>query len=97
MTVSRSDSSTCWAVLVATPIMQRAQALDVARDIVFIDSTSSCDTTRCTVTLVLVATSAGAIPIAALLHNEQSTEGYLAAFQLLKDTYPLCFGNQCVS
>ncbi|XP_077526050.1 uncharacterized protein LOC144137905 [Haemaphysalis longicornis] len=95
VTVSRSDSSTCWAVLVATPIMQRAQALDVARDIVFIDSTSSCDTTRCTVTLVLVATSAGAIPIAALLHNEQSTEGYLAAFQLLKDTYPLCFGNQC--
>lgn len=97
MTVSRSDSSTCWAVLVVTPIMQRAQALDVAGDIVFIDSTSSCDTTRCTVTVVLVATSAGAVPVAVLLHNEQSTEGYLAAFKLLKDTYPLCFGNQSVS
>lgn len=77
--------------------MQRAQALDVAAEIVFVDSTSSCDTTRCTVTVVLVATSAGAVPVAVLLHNEQSTAGYLAAFKLLKDTYPLCFGSQSVS
>ncbi|KAM7294546.1 hypothetical protein ISCGN_024052 [Ixodes scapularis] len=94
VTVSRSDSSTCWAVLVVTPIMQRAQALDVAKDIVFIDSTSSCDTTRCTVTVVLVATMAGAVPVAVLVHNEQSTEGYLTAFKLLRDTHPLCFGGQ---
>ncbi|CAN7981597.1 unnamed protein product, partial [Ixodes pacificus] len=53
VTVSRSDSSTCWAVLVVTPIMQRAQALDVSKYIVFIESTSSCDTAKCTVTVVL--------------------------------------------
>ncbi|KAG0419677.1 hypothetical protein HPB47_003945 [Ixodes persulcatus] len=93
VTVSRSDTSSCWAVLVVTPIMRRAQALEAARDIVFIDSTSSCDTTKCTVTVVLVATMAGAVPLAVLLHNEQSTEGYSAAFKLLSGTHPLCFGG----
>ncbi|XP_042150711.1 uncharacterized protein LOC121838498 [Ixodes scapularis] len=91
VTVSRSDSSTCWAVLVVTPIMQRAQALDVAKDIVFIHSTSSCYTTRCTVSVVLVATMAGTVPVAGLVHNEQSTEGYLTAFKLLRDSHPLWF------
>lgn len=28
----------------------------------------------------------GAVPVAVLIHNEQSTNGYLAAFELLKDT-----------
>ncbi|KAG0437582.1 hypothetical protein HPB47_017380 [Ixodes persulcatus] len=69
------------------------KALEAARDIVFIDSTSSCDTTKCTVTVVLVATMAGAVPLAVLLHNEQSTEGYSAAFKLLSGTHPLCFGG----
>ncbi|KAG0419844.1 hypothetical protein HPB47_003838 [Ixodes persulcatus] len=36
-------------VLVVTPIMQWAQTLDLAKDTVFIDSTSSCNTTKCTV------------------------------------------------
>ncbi|XP_042147846.1 uncharacterized protein LOC120841334 [Ixodes scapularis] len=93
VTVSRSDTSSCSAVLVVTPIMRRAQALEAARDIVFIDSTSSCDTTKCTVTVVLVATMAGAVPLAVLLHNEQSTDGYSAAFKLLSGTHPLCFGG----
>ncbi|XP_042150727.1 uncharacterized protein LOC115317267 [Ixodes scapularis] len=93
VTVSRSDSSTCWAVLVVTPIMQRAQALDVTKDIVFIHSTSSCST-RCTVSVVLVATMAGTVPVAGLVHNEQSTEGYLTAFKLLRDTHPLWLGGQ---
>lgn len=77
--------------------MRRAQALEAARDIVFIDSTSSCDTTKCTVTVVLVATMAGAVPLAVLLHNEQSTDGYSAAFKLLSGTHPLCFGGLSVS
>lgn len=94
VTVSRSDSRPCWAVLVATPIMQWAQALDVVKDIIFIDSTSSSDTARCTVTVVLAATMAGAVPVVVLVHNEQSTEGYSTAFKLLRDTHPLCFGGQ---
>ncbi|CAN8014766.1 unnamed protein product, partial [Ixodes persulcatus] len=92
LTVSRSNSSTCWAALVVTPIMQPAQALDVAKDIVFIHSTSSCDTTKCTVSVVLVATMAGAVPVARLessfrrLHALNEDSGtYLENLQNLGD------------
>nr|XP_054924601.1 uncharacterized protein LOC126528195 [Dermacentor andersoni] len=84
----------CWAVLVVTPIMQRAQSLDAAQEIIFVDSTSSCDVTRSTATIMLTTTKAGAVPIAVLLHSSQTTEGYSLAFQLLKDSCPSCFGNR---
>ncbi|XP_075752371.1 uncharacterized protein LOC142818051 [Rhipicephalus microplus] len=45
-------------------------------------------------TVVLTATKAGAVPLAVLIHKEQSTDGYLAAFKLLKEAPPLCFGGQ---
>ncbi|KAH8027414.1 hypothetical protein HPB51_005252 [Rhipicephalus microplus] len=31
-----------------------------------------------------------------LIHKEQSNDGYLAAFKLLKEAHPLCFGGQPV-
>lgn len=94
VTVTRGDDGTCWAVLVVTPIMRRAQELELARDIVFIDSTAAFDTAKCTETVVFVATKAGAVPIAALAHGKRTTDGYLAAFNLLKETHPLCFGGR---
>ncbi|XP_077556983.1 uncharacterized protein LOC144170840 [Haemaphysalis longicornis] len=84
----------CWAALVVTPIMSRTQCLESASEIIFVDSTASCDTTRCTVTVVLAATSAGAVPVATLVHNSQTTEGYMTAFGLLKSSYPFCFGGR---
>ncbi|KAH8034017.1 hypothetical protein HPB51_018528 [Rhipicephalus microplus] len=96
ISVTRGGSSACWAVVVVTPIMRRAHNLELAREIVFVDSTASCDTTKCTVTVVLTATKAGAVPLAVLIHKEQSTDGYLAAFKLLKEAHPLCFGGQPV-
>ncbi|XP_075722138.1 uncharacterized protein LOC142765288 [Rhipicephalus microplus] len=74
--------------------MRRGHNLELAREIVFVDSTASCDTTKCTVTVVLTATKAGAVPLAVLIHKEQSNDGYLAAFKLLKEAHPLCFGGQ---
>ncbi|KAH8021050.1 hypothetical protein HPB51_012334 [Rhipicephalus microplus] len=82
------------AVVVVTPIMRRAHDFKLVREIVFVDSTASCDTTKCTATVVLTATKAGAVPLAVLIHKEQSTDGYLAAFKLLKEAPPLCFGGQ---
>ncbi|KAH8020460.1 hypothetical protein HPB51_001901 [Rhipicephalus microplus] len=96
ISVTRGGSSACWAVVVVTPIMRRAHNLELAREIVFVDSTASCDTTKCTVTVVLTVTKAGAVPLAVLIHKEQSTDGYLAAFKLLKEAHPLCFGGQSV-
>ncbi|KAL1483476.1 hypothetical protein MTO96_033160 [Rhipicephalus appendiculatus] len=76
--------------------MRRAQNLELAREIAFVDSEASCETTRCTVTVVLTATKAGAVLLAVLIHKEQSIDGYLAAFKLLKEAHPLCFGGQPV-
>ncbi|XP_040077985.2 uncharacterized protein LOC115331187 [Ixodes scapularis] len=93
VTTTKSSDGTCWAVLVVTGIMKRAQGLDAAREIVFLDSTASCDESQCSVTVVLAATPAGAIPLAVLLHSSQSTESYAAAFGLLKRKYPFCIGG----
>ncbi|KAL3183302.1 hypothetical protein MRX96_000281 [Rhipicephalus microplus] len=76
------------------PINRRTHDLELAREIVFVDSTASCDTTKCTSTVVLTATKAGAVPLTVLILKEQSTDGYLAAFKLLKEAHPLCFGGQ---
>lgn len=46
VTVSRGGSSTCWAVLVVTPILRRFQELELARKSVSVDSTASCDATN---------------------------------------------------
>ncbi|XP_077548927.1 uncharacterized protein LOC144162321 [Haemaphysalis longicornis] len=91
--LNRTKDGASWAVLVATPIMRRAQQLHTARELIFVDSTSSCDATHATVTVLLAATSAGAVPIAVLLHNAQTAEAYATAFTLLKEAYPLCFGG----
>lgn len=92
-----SEDGTSWAVLVVTPIMKRTQKLEASREIIFIDSTSSCDAAHSTVTVLLTATKAGAVPIGVLIHNQQTTDGYAAAFGLLRKSFPHCFGGLPVS
>lgn len=84
-------------MLVATPIMQRAQSLESARNIIFVDSTSSCDVDKSAATILLTATKGGAVPVAVLIHSMQSMEGYKLAFGLLKYRFPRCFGNEEVN
>lgn len=93
----KSDDGSCWAALVVTPIMARTQSLEASRELIFLDSTSSCDDGQSTTTVLLAATKAGAVPIAVIVHSSQSTEGYTAAFSLLQRHYPLCFGGVHVS
>nr|XP_037285035.1 LOW QUALITY PROTEIN: uncharacterized protein LOC119177959 [Rhipicephalus microplus] len=64
-----------------------------AQDVIFVDSTSSCDTEGNTATVLLTATKAGAVPVAVVLHSSQTRDCYRAASQLLKEKYPTCFGN----
>lgn len=96
MVHATSNEDNCWAVLVTTPIMRRAQNLTSAQEIIFVDSTASCDSTRSTATVLLTATKAGAVPIAVLLHSSQTKVGYSQAFHLLKEHYPLCFRQRKV-
>lgn len=74
--------------------MKRAQSLPAGDELVFMDSSSSCDTTQSTVTTVLVASAAGAIPVAVLIHEGQSTESYETAFYLLQQHQPQCFNGR---
>lgn len=83
-----------WAVLIVTPIMQRAQKLHSSGEIIFIDSTGNVDTTCNTVTVILTVSKAGAIPIAIIIHQGVSEESYTIAFSMLKQYYPLCFGGK---
>ncbi|XP_075524796.1 uncharacterized protein LOC142557087 [Dermacentor variabilis] len=91
--ICNGEDSGSWAVLVVTAVMQRAQLLESSSETIFIDSTTSCDTTHSTVTVMMTATAAGAVPIGVVIHNTQTTEGYANAFQLFKSAYPLCFGG----
>lgn len=96
--LSFDDSDTeNWAVLIVTPVMLRAQESTQASEIIFIDSTSSVECSQSTLTVVLTASPAGAVPIGVLIHNTQSTVGYTKAFALLKQNFPNCFGGKSVS
>jgi len=77
--------------------MKRAQMLSSSKEVIFCDSSSSCDTLETTITILLTVTKAGAVPIALLLHPGQSTESYKTAFGFLKLIYLKCFGNIDVS
>ncbi|KAK3926421.1 Flavin-containing monooxygenase FMO GS-OX3 [Frankliniella fusca] len=86
--------SDCWAVLVVTPIMKRAQELSSSGEIIFTDSTSNVEFTQSVFTLMLTATKGGAVPVAVLIHTGTSTASYIKAYKLLKENYPNCFGGK---
>ncbi|KAL5239398.1 hypothetical protein ACI65C_006808 [Semiaphis heraclei] len=92
VTISIQGEAT-WAVLIVTPIMERAHKLKCSQEIIFLDSTSSVDTTSNSITVILTPSKAGAIPLAILIHNGESEENYTNAFNLLKNKFPLCFGG----
>ncbi|XP_047123435.2 uncharacterized protein LOC124806496 [Hydra vulgaris] len=82
-----------WSVLVVTEVMQRNQLRKSSSEIVFVDTTSSCDISQTNVTIVSTSSSAGCIPIAILFHANKTEENYEQAFKLLKLECPRCFGG----
>lgn len=81
------------AAIVVTPIMKRAQDMKCSREIIFIDSSSSVDTTNTTITNILSPSKAGAIPLAIMIHEGQTEESYIGALSLLQKNFPNCFGG----
>lgn len=71
-----------WAVLIVTPVMKRAHKIYWSSTVVFIDTSASCDSTSANVTIILTATKAGAVPLAVLIHEGQSSESYEVALSL---------------
>ncbi|GFQ83454.1 SWIM-type domain-containing protein [Trichonephila clavata] len=78
-----------WAVLLVTPLMKRNHPLSSSKEIIFIDSTASCETSSI-ITIKLSATKVGALPLAVMIHvsnhpdlfmsnNSSAEKGALAA------------------
>lgn len=73
-----------FAVVIVTPIMQRAHDLKSSVEIVFVDSTSSCDPENHSITFMLCPCSAGAVPLAVIITKGQTQEAYQKGFELVK-------------
>lgn len=74
--------------------MKRAHKLDGVKEIIFIDSTTSCESTGSTLTVLLTSSQAGVmIPLAVLIHQCQTKESYQKAFLLLQKSFLDCFGG----
>ncbi len=73
-----------FVVVIVTPIMQRAHDLKSSSEIVFVDSTSSCDPENHSITFMLCACAAGAVPLAVIITKGQTQESYRKGFELVK-------------
>lgn len=86
------DKTDPWVVLVVTPLNERAQ-LKNSSEIIFMDSTSICDVSMASVTVLLTATKGGAVPIGVLVHKQQTAMAYEKGFKMLMDNFPWINGN----
>ncbi|GBM73947.1 hypothetical protein AVEN_29610-1 [Araneus ventricosus] len=74
-----------FAVAVITPIKKRTHSLKTSEEIIFVDSTSSCDAENHAVTFVLTPCAAGAVPVGIFIAKGQTEESYKQVFNLLMD------------
>lgn len=65
--------------------MRRAHNLRCAGDVVFVDSTASCDAENHSIIFMLTVCSAGAVPLAVIINKGQIKHNYLAGFQMVKE------------
>lgn len=71
-------------VVLITAIMKRAFKAGHADEMIFIDTSGSCDQSSTSVTFIFAATKIGALPIAVILHKNKSENDYLYALKMAK-------------
>ncbi|KAE9526668.1 hypothetical protein AGLY_013316 [Aphis glycines] len=81
-----------FVILIITPIMKRAHDLPLSKDIVFVDSTSSCDPENHCITFLLTPCAAGAAPLGVIISKDQSEASYSSGFNLIKQNVKNAFG-----
>ena len=78
-------------------LMQRTAGTCIVPQTIFIDTSSSCDQMNTSLTLFLVATNVGAVPVACSLHQGQSEKMYTTPFSQVKQLWEtdanLAIGN----
>ena len=83
-----------FALVIITPIMKRAHNLKSSSEIVFVDSTSSCDPENHSITFMLCPCAAGAVPLSVIITKGQTREAYEKGFQLLNTTLEKPFNGK---
>lgn len=74
--------------------MKRAHDLPLSKDIVFVDSTSSCDPENHCITFLLTPCTAGAAPLGVIICKGQSEASYSSGFHLIKQNEKNAFSGQ---
>ncbi|GBN53916.1 hypothetical protein AVEN_22352-1 [Araneus ventricosus] len=72
-----------FAVAIVTPIMKRSHCLPTSKEIIFVDSTSSCDAESHSVTFMLTPCAAGAVPVGIFITKGQTEGSYKQDFRLI--------------
>lgn len=72
-------------IAIITPIMKRLFLNEYADEMVYIDSSGSCDQTSTRVTFIFASLKIGAVPIACVLHTADTKANYTLAFMAAKE------------
>lgn len=74
-------------IVVISPIMQRIYNSDFIEDMLFIDTTSSCDQNNTAITFVFASSKIGALPVACAFHTSQDEPNYTLVFSMIKEAF----------
>lgn len=80
-----SVQSEPFCCVILTPIMLRAHQLPFSADIVFVDSSGSCDQGGSIVTFLFGASKIGGVPLGCIIHYEQNEQVYEYCFKALRE------------
>lgn len=72
-------------IVIITPIMKRVFLSTAYENMIFVDTTSSCDQTSSAITLVFTHHKIGGLPLACAIHTEQNESNYTMVFAAIKE------------
>lgn len=72
-------------IVIVTPIMKRVFLSTAYENMIFVDTTSSCDQTSSAITLVFTSHKTGGLPLASAIHTEQNESNYTLVFAAIKE------------
>ncbi len=73
-----------FAIVILTPLMKRAHAMEEAERIAFVDTTSCCDSESNAITFLFAPCSIGAVPLGVIITKNEDSASYAAGFRQLR-------------
>ncbi|CAG5043458.1 unnamed protein product [Parnassius apollo] len=72
-------------IVIITPIKKRVFLSTAYENMIFVDTTSSCDQTSSAITLVFTSHKIGGLPLVCAIHTEQNEPNYTLVFGTIKE------------